>query len=148
MERKGNIALAILAGIGGVLIGGAIYFLVSKLGRIAFVSSAAGAGLSLYFYLTVSKQKKVPILVILLFIALNLFMIFAIDGAVFAQAVMKRYPGATFIEAWQLYPKLIATKGIQLFDIVNIVIVLFISFAFGIGGSQPTEKEEIQKIEP
>lgn len=124
MEKKDNILLAFLAGIGGTLLGGIIYYIVTKIGFIAYISSIAGVFLSLTFFSAFKKfDKKTIFPVAILFMILNLLMIFVVDAIIFAQQVGKMY-GVPFMEAFREYPNVLKTQGLYRDDYLNIIIVV------------------------
>lgn len=129
MEKKDNILLAILAGIGGTLLGGIIYYIVTEIGFISYLSSIAGVFLSITFFSSFKKlDKKTMFPVILLFMIINLLMIFVVDAIIFAREVTKYYD-LTFMEAFTKFPEFLSAELSHMSDYgisasVNIFIVI------------------------
>lgn len=132
-QKKGNIILAILAGIFGILIGAIAYTAFSMANRIGIIGSGAGAYLSLLFYNKIRKPNKVNYLIILLFIILNILMIFFMDFIIWIilnSQVLTEY-NLTFVDLIKIFPRVIIENGLGFYDFLNIFIVIVISIKMG-----------------
>lgn len=143
MEEKGSLLLGILAGLVGVVLGGVAYFIMTKLGRIAFITSIAGVYLSFTFYVKVRKTDRLGLPIAIFFMFCNLFMIFTVDAIIFGQAVVAKFPGVGFSEAFYAYPRVLKEEGLIIYDYLNIAIVVIgsLATAFATTGDYNTDNQ-------
>lgn len=141
-DNRGNLFLAILAGLIGILLGGVFYLLISKMGRLAVISTLSGVILSFKFFTHIRKEKP-SFLIIFIFMILNLVTVFSADAILFADIVTKEY-AVTFSNAFWGYFDFLQTEGLDFYDYVNIIIIIVGTIFF----VKEYEREQLAKELP
>ena len=90
-EARSNPALGMLGALLGAIGGAVIYFIVTKFGYIAWVSSIAGVSLSLALYTRFAK--KMSWIGVFVCVVLNVAVIFMVDSYITAEYMLPRYVG-------------------------------------------------------
>ncbi len=85
-EVRSNPALGILGALLGAIAGAVIYYIVTKLGYIAWISSIAGVSISLALY--TKFAKKMSWIGVLVCVLLNVAVIFMVDSYIKAEDIL------------------------------------------------------------
>lgn len=148
-ETKSNLLLGIVGALLGTLAGAIVYYIVTKIGYIAVISSVAGVGISLALFR--KFNRKLTWLGVLICIVLNVVTIILVDTYIFADMILRDPNGAgsgyTLVELMRLV--LIGLfRGKFLSDYIYSFLSCGIAIFVGVllGASQIREQRKAAKL--